>query len=270
MDVVRGDMTDRTVPLAGAANTRDVGGLVNRYGRVVRAGRLLRSGALGRLTGEDVAVLSGYGLRHVLDLRHAREIEVAPTDLLPDGATVVHLPIYDPEHPVFTYVSAVMLGHDISAYQGLVADGTPAAMRAIYRWFVDGASARAVFAVALRHIADRDNLPLLYHCSAGKDRTGWLTALVLAALDVDRATIVEDYLLSNERSAAVNEKIMRAVAKRGADLDHVRPVLEVRPEYLDAAYDEADRVYGGIDGYLRAGLGLDESTLARLRAALLD
>ncbi|HEX6500666.1 MAG TPA: tyrosine-protein phosphatase [Micromonosporaceae bacterium] len=263
-------MTDRTVPLAGAPNTRDVGGLVNRYGRLVRPGRLLRSGALGRLIDADVAVLSGYRLRQVLDLRHDREIAVAPPDLLPDGAVAVHLPIYDPEHPVFTYVSAVMLGHDISAYSGLVADGTPAAMRAIYRWFVSGASARTAFAAALRRVADPASLPLLYHCSAGKDRTGWLTALVLTVLDVDRAVITEDYLLSNERSATVNEKIMRAVAARGAELDHVRPVLEVRPDYLDAAYDEADRVYGGIDGYLRAGLGLDDATLARLRAALLD
>lgn len=258
--------------LAGAPNARDLGGLVGAGGRPVRRGVLVRASALGRLRDEDLPVLDGLGLACVVDLRSPSEVQLAPPDRLAGAPTVVPLPIHDPEHPVFTYVSAVMAGHDLSAYEGLAREGTPAAMAAIYRWFVSGTTAREGFAAAVRVAARTDRLPLLFHCAAGKDRTGWLTVVLLHALGVDEATIRADYLRTNDATAEVREHILRRMAERrpGLDVEAVRPVLEVRDEYLDAAFAEIAERFGDLDGYLRAGLGLDDGVVAALRDNLLE
>jgi protein-tyrosine phosphatase len=260
---------ERSLGLTGAPNARDLGGLPTSAGGKVRTGLVYRASALGRLTDADVAALDRLGLVDVVDLRHGSEIEVAPPDRLPAGPHLAHIPIFDPAHPVFTYVSAVLLGQDLSAYAGLAAQGTPGAMLAIYRWFVSSADARAGFAAAVRRVAGTSG-PVLFHCSAGKDRTGWLSAILLGALGVDRAAITADYLLTNKVQARINETILTAItSRRGVDEQAVRPVLTVAPEYLDAAFAEAARCYGTFDGYLRAGLGLDDETLERLRVKLL-
>ncbi|MFC0003175.1 tyrosine-protein phosphatase [Micromonospora siamensis] len=265
-------MTVRDWELVGAPNARDLGGLLGAGGRRVRAGRLIRTPALGRLTDEDLPVLGKLGAACVVDLRDASEIDVAPPDRLAGEPRLVHLPVHDAAHPVFTYVSAVLLGHDLAAYDELAAEGTPAAMAAIYRWFVTGSSARTGFGTAVRLAAEPGNLPLVFHCSAGKDRTGWLTVVLLTALGVDEATIRADYLRNNELTASLREVLLEAMGRRhpGLDPETVRPVLEVRPEYLDAAYDEVRRVHGSFEAYLRDGLGVDATTVAALRENLLD
>lgn len=253
--------------LDGAPNTRDVA-----LAAGIRPGRLYRASALGRLTDADLAALGRANLRTVIDLRHVSEVELAPPDRLPDPVPeVLALPVYDPRHPVFTYVSAVLLGEDHGEdYAALAEEGTPGAMLAIYRWFVSSPVARSRFADAVRVLTDPARLPALAHCSAGKDRTGWLTAIVLTVLGVDRSVIEADYLATNRASAEVNETIMRALKERrpGIDPEAIRPVFEARPEYLAAAYQEVDRLYGGFGAFLRDGLGLSGGELAALRANL--
>jgi protein-tyrosine phosphatase len=265
-------MMGRDWELVGAPNARDLGGLPAVNGRRVRVGRLIRTAALGRLTDEDLPVLGKLAPACVVDLRHASEQEVAPPDRLPGEPRVVHLPVYDPAHPVFTYVSAVLLGHDLAAYEELAGEGMPAAMCAIYRWFVTGESARAGFGAAVRLAAGAGNLPLLFHCSAGKDRTGWLSVVLLAALGVDEEAIRADYLRHNELTESLREVLLAAMTRQRPDLDPTaaRPLLEVRPEYLDAAYEEVWRVHGSFGAYLRDGLGVTGATLAALRANLLE
>jgi protein-tyrosine phosphatase len=255
--------------LRGALNARDLGGLVGADGRRVRAGALVRAPALGRLTDEDLPVLAGLGLVEVIDLRHASEIELAPPDRLPAGLTVTHLPVFAADDDVFMFVAAVMLGQQLPDSPHV---GDPAAaMTGVYRWLVTSTPARTGFAQAVRRVAAAGGRPVLFHCSAGKDRTGWLAAVLLTALGVDRDTVTADYLRTNEDGRAATDKIIAAlVAKRGVDPAAVRPVLEVAPEYLDAAFDEVKREYGGFDGYLRDGLGLDATLRDGLRAALLE
>jgi protein-tyrosine phosphatase len=259
--------------LEGAPNTRDLGGLVTADGRTVARGRLYRASALGRLTDEDVELLRGRRLRTVIDLRDASEIALAPPDRLPDPEPrVIPLPVYDPDHPVFTYVSAVLLGSDGDEHEALAEEGTPGAMAAIYRWFVGGETARAQFGSAVRLIAEPGALPAMVHCSAGKDRTGWLSAIVLTVLGVRRDVIEADYLATNEAAAGINAAILGAMRERRPELDEeaLLPVFEARPGYLAAAYAEVGRVYGTFDNYLRHGLGLDEAVFGGLRANLLE
>jgi len=259
--------------LVGAPNARDLGGAVTADGRRLRTGALVRASALGRVSDDDLVRLGKLGLALVIDLRDTAEIAVAPPNRLPDPPPPVeHIPIFDPRHPVFTYISAILLGHDGAGYAGLREEGTPAAMVAIYRWFVTDPGAREGFAAAIRAIGAAGGRPVLYHCSAGKDRTGWLSALLLELLGVDRGAIVEDYLATNGYARAVNAAIMDAMRARGmaADPDILLPVFEARPEYLSAAYAQVDREFGGVAGYLRDGLGIDETALAALRATLLE
>ncbi|MFG2169577.1 tyrosine-protein phosphatase [Micromonospora chersina] len=265
-------MTGRDWELVGAPNARDLGGLPTTDGRRVRAGRLIRTAALGRLADEDLPVLGKLAPACVVDLRHGTEQAVAPPDRLVGEPRVVHLPVYDAAHPVFTYVSAVLLGHDLDAYEELAREGMPGAMAAIYRWFVTGESAREGFGAAVRLAADAASLPLLFHCSAGKDRTGWLSVVLLAALGVEEPAIRADYLRHNELTESLREVLLAAMTRRRPDLDPTvaRPLLEVRPEYLDAAYEEVRRVHGSFDAYLRDGLGVTDGTLAALRANLLE
>src|SRR5439155_19897075 len=133
----------RTLGLNGAPNARDLGGLPVADGRTIRPGLVFRAQALGRLSDDDVAVLASLGLTDLLDLRHGSEIESAPPDRLPAGPAVAHIPIFDPPHPVFTYVSAVLLGHDLSGYASLLVVRPPAAMLAICRWLVESPAGRA-------------------------------------------------------------------------------------------------------------------------------
>jgi protein-tyrosine phosphatase len=264
--------TERGLGLVGAPNARDLGGLVNAAGRRVRAGVLYRSGALGRLSGDDVAALGARGIGWVIDLRDRSEISAAPPDRLPAGNTpkVRHVPVFDPAHPVFTYVSAVLMGNDVTAVAEV--ESSPEAMLAIYRWFVADPNARTGFATAVRMIGDAGGDPVLFHCSAGKDRTGWLTAVLLEMLGVDRDVVVADYLATNDYSRATHLKIMEAMRARGrlVDPDRLLPVFEARHEYLMAAYAETERRYGGMDGYIRDGLGITGDEASAIRKTLLD
>jgi protein-tyrosine phosphatase len=259
----------RSLGLYGAPNARDLGGLTTPGGRTIKPGLVFRAPALGRLTDEDVGILHGLRLTDLLDLRHGSEIDASPPDRLPPGPAVAHIPIFDPDHPVFTYVSAVLLGRDLGQYAHLVVEGTPSAMLAVYRWFVDAPAARTAFGTALRRIAAASG-PLLYHCGAGKDRTGWLSAILLGALGVEQDAIVADYLLTNEVTAADKAKLLRVLGeRRGVPAEVLQPVLAAEPAYLEAAYGAVEARYGDLDGYLRDGLGLDEEELTALRTRLL-
>jgi protein-tyrosine phosphatase len=261
--------------LEKATNARDLGGYPTRDGRVVRSGLLFRSNALNRLSDADVEAVGKLGLACVIDFRHQQEIDMVGADRLPSPAPrTVHLPLFDPDHDVFTAVSAVLKGQaGVEAIAHLREDaatgGAAVMMVELYRRFVSNAESRATFAEAMRLIATPDALPLLFHCTAGKDRTGWLAATVLTTLDVARNTILADYLRTTELNLGGRDHMMATMAGMVEQPEIILPLLEVRLEYLDAAFAEADRCYGGMDGYLREGLGLTGAELTRLRTALL-
>jgi protein-tyrosine phosphatase len=263
---------ERTLGLVGAPNARDLGGLPTADGRRVRTGVLYRSSALGRLADQDVAALGRLRLSCVVDLRDSSEIQVAPADRLPTGPgqAVRHIPLFDPQHPVFTYLSAVLLGHRGTGYEGLRAQGTPAAMLHVYRWFVADAGARATIAAAVRVILAAGGAPVLFHCSAGKDRTGWLSAVLLETVGVPRDVVVEDYLSTNDYARSGTTAVMNAMRARGMAVDpaELLPVFEAREEYLAAAYGEVAERFGDLAGYVRDGLGLTGEELDTLRRLL--
>jgi protein-tyrosine phosphatase len=264
----------RSLGLLAASNARDLGGYPAADGRTVRPGVALRADALSRLKDQDLDVLTGLGVRAVVDLRGLNEVEENGADRLPEDGSVrlVHLPVYSAEHDIYLSLRDVLAGQDAVAQQALLGGGgAERIMTEMYRWFVTDPAIRALFAEAVRMLADPDTTPLLFHCTAGKDRTGWTAAIVLTALGVDRATVYADYLLTNERSAALIDRIME-VFRTNATMEDptlMMPVIRADAAYLDAAFAAVAEGWADFDAFLADGLGLDPATLAALRKNLL-
>lgn len=224
----------------------------------MRRGLLFRSSVLDAESLDrdrfDQARLAG-----VFDLRMTVEVDARP-DLVPDGVRYVRLNVIGDE---------VELGAlDPKSLKD--ADGARGLLTDVYRMFVTEENARACFSSLIRAVADEDRAQV-FHCSAGKDRTGWAAALVQRILGVSAEDVMADYLLTNDYSAEVIDRIAAAAAAdRGEAIgEAARALAGVFPEALMAAFAEADLRYGGFDAYVREGLGIDEPVIERLRARLI-
>ncbi|RFU37556.1 tyrosine-protein phosphatase [Actinomadura logoneensis] len=256
------------LPFDGADNVRDLGGHPLPGGGRTARGRVLRADALTRLSDADVRRLAEFGVRTVVDLRTPMEVDTNGRDRLPDGVRTVHLPVGGGNLGVFYEVIG---SRDAERQRAAFAEGRlENLMIDINRTFVRDETERGRFAEAVRLVADPAAVPLLFHCTAGKDRTGWLAAVLLAAAGVDRATIMADFLRSDDYLRHTTEKILAAIAELGqmAEPELLRPLLEQQPAYLEAAFNEADALFGSFDGFLREGMGLDDATLDALRQNL--
>ncbi len=263
----------RSLGLLGAVNARDLGGYRTVGGTVLRAGVVLRSDGLHRLTDDDLGRLTGIGLRRIVDLRSPEEVREAGADRVADGMTLHHLPVFAADFDIFATLREVLADRDPDKQRALLGDGRAEAMMiGLYRWFVTDSLAREQFAAVLRLLADPAGDPLLFHCSAGKDRTGWTAAVLLTALGVDRETVFTDYLLTNERSAAVVTTVLEGLLARGlmSEPELLLPVFRAERHYLEAAFEEVAAGWPDFDAFWADGLGLDEAVLAGLRANLLE
>ncbi len=257
------------IAIASAPNLRDVGGRPTKGGGRVRSGLVFRSAGLDRLHGEDLAAFAEFGLHTVYDLRTTHELAAQP-DVLPDGVHSVHLDVLgDASHAAPAELQ--QLFEQPSRAAELLGDGQAERyFEDAYRDFVSLPSAKAAYAGLFTGLAEADRLPALYHCTAGKDRTGWGTAVLLMLLGVPDEEVLEDYLLTNDELLTVVEPWMDAFAEIGGDPALLAPILGVQESFLAAALAEVQREYGDLEGYLTRGLGLAPETLDRLRAALVE
>ncbi|MFC5665942.1 tyrosine-protein phosphatase [Kitasatospora misakiensis] len=263
----------RSLGLFGAVNARDLGGYRTAEGLVLRAGVALRSDGLHRLTDEDLGRLTGMGLRRIVDLRSRDEVHEAGADRVADGMILHHIPVFAQNFDIFATLREALADRDPGKQHALLGNGrAEAMMTGLYRWFVNDSIAREQFAAVLRLLADPGGSPLLFHCSAGKDRTGWTAAVLLTALGVDRETVFTDYLLTNERSAAVVTTVMEGLLARGlmSEPELLLPVFRAERHYLEAAFEEVEAGWPDFDAFWSDGLGLDEGVLRGLRANLLE
>lgn len=251
-------VAERTLPLAGGVNFRDLGGYRTTDGRAVRWGRVYRAGSLAELTDDDVAYLGRLGLRLVCDLRSAEEVEHRPDRLLP-GAAVLARPIAVEVGRLRQMFTLFRLRHRIqellqNAYTIMLDQNGP------------------IYAEIIRLVADPANSPLVVHCTAGKDRTGLAAALLLLALSVPEETVIADYTLSNHAFDVLAGRMRPEMARLyalGFDEAQLQPFLLAEARTLQGALAHLRRRYGSVEDYLRAG-GLDGATLDRLRQTLLS
>ncbi|MFD4373926.1 tyrosine-protein phosphatase [Streptomyces sp. NPDC058486] len=243
-------LADRLIRLQGTANLRDAGGFRTRDGQWVRMGEVYRSDALDKLTDADLAKLRRLGLRTVLDLRMESERAAAP-DRVPAGATHV--------------VADVLAGSGTFTAMPKSPAEAEAMMVEGNRFMVSGDTAQAAYATVLDELADGGGV--LFHCTAGKDRTGWAEAALLTALGVPEETVMADYLASNTYRAAANEAILSHLPPAQAAV--YKPLLDVRPQYLNASFEQVGKDFGSFRAYLREGVDLDAHELKSLKRRLL-
>ena len=253
---------DRLIRLEGTLNFRDIGGYPTRFGADVRRHRVYRSDSLATIGDSGWERLTELGLREIFDLRHEVERQTAPY-ATPDGIAATWLAIGPKEvqteaKDVFELLKS-----------GGPDDFTLEYMVEMYgRIFEDHAE---VFGELLTHLADPDRLPAVFHCTAGKDRTGIAAALLLSVLGVERETVLDDYELSNEfRSKRRIEQLRPQLEAEGIDVEHVRPYLSAPRPALEAALAGVDLEYGGVDGFLTKRAGVPEGILDALREVLLE
>ncbi|MCF8167704.1 MAG: tyrosine-protein phosphatase [Rhodoferax sp.] len=234
-----------TPRLHGASNFRDLGGYRNQEGRTVRSGRVFRSDHLAELTASDVATLRQLGVRRALDFRGVAERAAQGYDW--PELDSVSLPV---EPTVVQAIQDLLLaGQEVTPSHVVVL------MCQTYRDFVrhNAEGFAAFFAHLLEHPG-----PLVFHCTAGKDRTGFAAALLLSALEVDSATILHDYLLTNAR-------YRRPMHPNSGVSDEALAILwRVQPEFLQAAFTEITEQSGGMHAYLKDRLGVGTAERARL------
>ena len=259
----------RHVALDGAVNVRDVGGYQSSFGLQVARGRLFRGDSLSKLSGLDVERLDRLGLRTVIDFRSPGEVLLTGADRLPFGVEFVSLPVGGGD---LAAVYELIASGDHERQRRELGDGRAASLMVeINRGFVSDTRQREAFGAALRVACSAGRMPLLYHCSGGKDRTGWMTAIVLTVLGVPREVVLRDYLASNDFHRAGYAKLRLDLVKTGivADPELLRPILEQSATYLGAAFGEAERGYGSFGRFVTHGLEVSDAMLGELRRAVL-
>ena len=255
----------RRLPLEGAKNFRDLGGYRSSDGRYVRWGLVYRSNHLVHLTARDSEYLRGLGIRLVCDVRSEGERVRAPDHWLGNAPEVLPVPIGS---NLITSPTADDLKRRVAAINAQTKDSDRA-----YEYATVYARQ---YGRILQRIAAGD-LPVVEHCTAGKDRTGVFSAILLTALGVPRGAVVHDYLLSNQfllapdaiESTAADLQLAFGLPEP-PDLSTVKTIMTARPETLEATLDKIDQAYGSFHDYLRDAVKLSDSDLGRIRQRLLE
>jgi protein tyrosine/serine phosphatase len=241
---------DRHVPFSAAFNARDLGGLPTTDGHTIRRGQIFRADGIHRLPEDDVDRLRALGIRTVIDLRTTGELQVAG-QLRADGVSVVHLPIiretWDPERIVVSDDPVEFL---VERYLEMLDEGGPA------------------ISATFELLASSDRRPLVFHCSAGKDRTGVVAALLLSVLGVHDDVVADDYASS---AAAMTKLVQWIATNRPEAIDAMnrqpKAMLECPGAAMHQLLDEVRARYGSVEDYL-IGSGVSPGALDAVWIAL--
>lgn len=256
----------RCLPFEGANNFRELGGYRNVHGQQLRWGMLYRADKLSSLSDEDLAYFERLGICRVVDFRADEERVDAP-NRLPENAAIDEV-----------VMAIAAKGAAVLKVAGALseADATPVQMGrllvAVNRELVEDFS--DTYSAWMRGLLEPSNYPQLFHCTAGKDRTGFAAAILLRALDVPMETVMADYLATNHYTAERIEEILDSLAEGGhlanINRDALRALFAVEAHYLGEAFAAIDEHYGSFSAYLEKGLGFSEIERQGLRELLLE
>ncbi len=265
-------MTDpHVIDSPALPNLRDPGDWPTADGGRLRRGIVYRSAAPSAPAVATDPAVAALGLTAVIDMRTAYEAGKDP-DRLPAGARLVTLDVLGGDATSAAAAPARLeqsVAGGSEAFAGALAQlDTDVMMRSTYRSLVSSESALEGYARFVRTVLDADGAPVLYHCTAGKDRTGWATALLMTAVGATPDAVRQEYLAVRPAVTALYAPMLDQVRAAGIDPAPLRGLVDVDPSYLAAAFDQVDTEFGGFPGYLRDGLGLDGADLAALRGLL--
>jgi protein-tyrosine phosphatase len=257
---------ERRLPLQGSVNFRDMGGYETVDGRYIKWGMLYRSEELIGLTAADRLYLQNCGLKVICDYRAEYEAELKPNPPIGEVRQIgIPIEVESLRHrSQMNYMD--MIAKDMLH---LLGPSGEMLILANQRYVSDFAKS---FSTLFEILLTPGNLPMVQHCAAGKDRTGFGSAIVLLALGVPEQTVMEDYLLTNTFREEADQKILASIEPklaRDGDGDILWAVMQARPEYLQAAFDEIHLRYGTIDRYLEEAVGLTPANRVQLQDMLL-
>jgi len=249
-------------------NFRDFGGYPTRDGAAIKRGVLYRSGSMANACAADLEQLSSLNIRTVIDLRTEKEQERGP-DRIPVTAQghSVHLPIKVSNHIESGYLMHLgsLLKDGIRTFD--FARAFIVAYQEYARDFVQE------FSEVIRLASDEENLPILIHCTAGKDRTGFACSLIQLILGVPTDLVLYDYLLSNAHLDTFTDETLhriRFLRFLGLTRERLMPLFEARREFIQAAWNQMNASFGGVQGYVEDGLGFSPVEQTNLRRLLLS
>ena len=254
----------KLIGITSGRNFRELGGYRTNTGQMIKHNKLLRTGNLATLSDQDLQLLANYGLKYDIDFRSTKEKNDSP-DRLPNNVHYEFNPVFSEDltnasKGIFTLKESAQKDPDFGfknmfkAYEDMINSNN--AQRA-YRTFFDYLLAN-----------DQENEVLLFHCTAGKDRTGFGAFLILSALGVPLSTIKQDYLLTNITTKDFVNNMVQEAKKDGQSegvLKSIRDIQSVHPEYLDHAVSVINANYGSIHDYLRNVMKLSATDLMDLR-----
>ena len=247
-------------------NLRDIGGVRGLDGKRVKKNLLLRSGEPYHICAEDRKMLEEtYHLGLIVDFRKQDEVLERPDDTFA-GAKYCHINVMEE-----------IAGRSTSKYDMEKTAGqvdVDVTMQRLYREIVTDAGARERYRRFLRLLLENpDGHAALFHCYAGKDRTGLGAALILGILGVSFEDIMQDYLKTNQQRAEENERLIDEERKKGASgakLEALYKIFSVDASYLLAARDELEKKYGNFETYVRDGIGLTDEEVSAFRNKFLE
>ena len=255
----------RKLPFTGAHNFRDLGGYKTEDGRALKWGKIYRSDDLHLLTDEDLKYLSRLNIKSVVDFRSDEERESEPDRLNPD-MTQLLLPIkFQPEELDDETLKNLMKNLTFGTLDSsnLLRDFNIVIVK-------DFATEYKKF---FRHVIENNAEPIVFHCTAGKDRAGFASAMILTVLGVPREKVIEDYLLTNTYvKDHVDSEMLEIELKTffRADTDNLRKINLVEERYIQAAFDTIDSEWGGMDNYISTALSLTEEDILKLQNFYLE
>jgi len=240
-------LAERRLPLQGSYNFRDLGGIRTRDGRYTQWDKVFRSDDMMHLTEKDLDYLSKIPIKTVVDFRSETEIKQSPDQKIPSVSN--------------SYIYAITPGNITSLpfedIARLTTQESDSLMKSVNKQLVTDSSAIEQYRKFFALLQEEENIPLVFHCTAGKDRTGYGAYLFLSSLGVDEQTALQDYLASNNYLAAKYGSYM----EKYPDL---KPLFEVRPEYLKTAIDQIRKEHGNVENYLTNVLNVDIEKMREL------
>jgi protein-tyrosine phosphatase len=249
-------------------NFRDFGGYETRNGSIVKKGLLYRCGSLTKASENDLKKISALGIKTIVDLRTHNERQNNP-EPIPINSNIksIHFPIKVRMHNESGWIWQLLSlrfgkARKIDYHE---------AMRDAYQEYVT--DFQPEFSKILKLTSESSNLPIMIHCTGGKDRTGFACSLIQLVLNVPFETVLQDYLKTNSFLQEVKDEFRNRLKKfpfLGISMEKIAPLFEARKEFLEAAYDKIVDDFGTLNDYIREGLSFSEDESQRLKQLLIQ
>ena len=259
----------QSLGIKSVSNLRDVGGYITKDGKTVARGIAYRSNQLNPVSEDDMKKIAALGLKNDYDLRTKAEVKERP-DQIPDGVQYTLLNVLADADQAGPAMLEKLMHNPKEANEKLGGGKIDTLFIKGYREFISLPSAKTAYRELFLSLGDPAKTPALFHCTTGKDRTGWGSAALLTLLGVPQDVVMQDFLKSNEYILPLYRKQIDAFAAAGGDSLIPLAIFGVKAEYLNAAFDEMQNNYGSIENYFSDGLGIDANQQRQIKERFLS